>query len=205
MRLELHHNTILASAATVAIAASALVASPATASARTPAEPPRLAERTVQALYDATDPRTHVFDGGEARASGVEAGLVDDYATGFAATGGSIRGATVDSARLSALRAAGDVRACSGRTRSDYTGAQLNVYLSSCNTNRLLAVIGGGTGVVGTIAGILAPTGLGAAAAGALAGVLAVAGAFLGVCAAKGRGTVIHNIPPSTITWCNSQ
>jgi hypothetical protein len=199
-------RTALVASATAALLGSMLVASPANAAEAAPAPEPAISEATVQSLFDATNQKTHQFDGALARQHGVDPALVDSYATGFAATGGTVENATIDSAQVAKLRSAViGIQACTGKNRYDYTGAQLNVYLNSCNTNVMISVIGGGVGVIGTIAGILSPTGLPAAAVGVLAGILAVAGAFLGVCAAKGRGTVIHNIPPSTITWCNSQ
>jgi hypothetical protein len=199
-------RTALVAAATAALLGSMLVASPANATETTPTTSPAIAEATVQSLFDATDQTTHQFDGAIARQDGVDAALVDSYATGFAATGGIVRNATIDSDQIAKLHSAAvDIQSCTGKNRYDYTGLQLNVYLNSCKTNALLYVIGGGVSVIGSITAILGVTGLPAAATAALAGLLAVAGTFLGVCSSKGRGTVIHNIPPSTITWCNSQ
>lgn len=197
----------LIAATAAALLSSMLVASPAEAAETAPsATAPALTEATVQSLFDATDRTANLFDGAVARQDGVDPATVDSYATGFVATGGSVRNATVDEDQAEELRtAAADVQACVGRNRYDYTGLQLNVSLNSCNTNRVSSLIGGGAGVVGALTAILGVTGLGAAACGALAGFLAVAGAFLGLCASNGRGTVIHNIPPSSITWCNSQ
>jgi len=196
----------LATAAAAALVASSLFPGPANAVQASIDTAPAITESTVQALFDATDEAARQFDGEAARRGGVDPATVDSYATGFAATGGTVRNAGIDTARIPRLRAAAaGVRACAGRTRYDYTGLQLNVYLDSCKTNALLYTIGGGVTVIGSITAIIGVTGLPAAATAALAGVLAIAGAFLGVCSSKGRGTVIHNVPPSSITWCNSQ
>lgn len=198
-------HSALVAATTGILLGSMLAASPANAS-EGPSTPSAITETTVQSLFRATDQTTHRFDGSIALKSGVNRTTVDSYATGFAATGGTVQNAAVDRNQVEKLRAAAaDTRACSGKNRYDYTGLQLNVYLNSCNTNSMLYSIGGGVTVIGSITAILGVTGLPAAATAALAGLLAVAGTFLGVCSSKGRGTVIHNIPPSSITWCNSQ
>jgi hypothetical protein len=199
-------RAVLATAAAATLVGSALVAGPSSATPASPDRGPAITAGTVQALFDATDEEAHRFDGELARRSGVDPATVDSYATGFAATDGTVENVRVDERQVTELRAAvAAVRACAGRTRYDYTGLQLNVYLNSCKTNALLYVIGGGVTVIGSITAIIGATGLPAAATAGLAALLAVAGTFLGVCSSKGRGTVIHNVPPSTITWCNSQ
>lgn len=200
-------RTALVAATAAALFGSMLVGSPAQAAETTPsASAGAITEATVQSLFDATDRTTNQFDGAIARQDGVDLATVDSYATGFAATGGTVQNATVNRDQAEKLRAAAvDIQACAGKNRSDYTGLQLNVYLNSCNTNKVLVLIGGGVSVISALTAILGVTGLGAAACAALAGLLALAGTFLGLCASNGRGTVIHNIPPSSVTWCNSQ
>ncbi|KTR03620.1 hypothetical protein [Curtobacterium luteum] len=147
-----------------------------------------------------------MFDGAAARAAGADASDIDDFATGWVIAGGRVENATVDEALVKKVQLSADVaRACSGRNRWDYTGIQLNIYLNSCNTTRLLGAIGAGAGGATLVGIVTAATGLGAAAADALAGGLAIAGGVLTSCSAKGRGVAIHNIPPGPVVWCNGQ
>ncbi|WP_420368654.1 hypothetical protein [Curtobacterium sp. L1-20] len=199
----------LAAVATSALCASLLVASPATAAPDTTtleAARGSLSAETSERLEAAIDRRTDTFDGAAARKSGVPSSITDDFATGWVAAGKSATNAVVDSDELAAARrVVPDVRACAGRNRWDYTGIQLNVYLNSCNTTRVIGLINTGSGVATLAAAITAFTGLGVAIAGALAGVLGIAGGVLTTCSARGRGIVIHNIPPGPVVWCNGQ
>ncbi|KTR08830.1 hypothetical protein [Curtobacterium luteum] len=89
-------RSTLIAATTAALFGSMLVASPASASATSPAATTAITETTVQALFDATDRIEDRFDGALARRAGVDAATVDSYATGFAATGGIVQNAAVD-------------------------------------------------------------------------------------------------------------
>ncbi len=147
-----------------------------------------------------------VFDGDRARAIGVSTEAVDAFATGRSLVGLASRHAAVDRQLVDEVeRSTAVVRACAGKNRWDHTGIQLNVYLNSCNTTRLLGVLGASAGVATAIGIITAATGLGGAAAGIIAAGLAVAGGVLTACSSRGRGTVIHNIPPGSVVWCNNQ
>lgn len=202
-------RTALAAVLTTALCASLLVASPATASPPTTGKETAtasLSTETSEALEAAIDRRSGTFDGSTAREAGVPSSVADDFATGWVAGGKTAENADIDPAELAAARqAVSDVRACAGRNRWDYTGIQLNVYLNSCNTTRLIGLINTGSGVATIAAAITAFTGLGVAIAGALAGVLGVAGGILTTCSARGRGIVVHNIPPGPVVWCNGQ
>jgi len=201
-----HHGVNPYQAAVGAIVASALcatllTAAPASAEERT--TPPAVSDQQARALDAGVDVSTRVFDVEAAISAGGDPGVVDEFAEGYAAGGGTVRGlrdtpsAVADSAASSLLR-------CSGKNSFDVTGFQANLYLNSCVSNDVIGKLNQGAGVAG-IAGVVASeTGIGAAALVA-AGVLAIAGGALTSCNAKGRGTVSHNIPGSAIAWCNSQ
>ncbi|MEK6311027.1 MAG: hypothetical protein V4737_06250 [Curtobacterium sp.] len=181
------------------LGAAVLPAAPASASSAGPASAPHGLEAGISTV-------DRLFDGAAARAAGADASTVDDFATGWVIAGGRVENVTVNDTLVEAVLDSGDVaRACSGRNRWDYTGIQLNIYLNSCNTTRLLGAIGAGAGGATLVGIVTAATGLGAAAAGAIAGGLAIAGGVLTSCSAKGRGVAIHNIPPGPIVWCNGQ
>jgi hypothetical protein len=99
-------RTALVASATAALLGSMLVASPANAAEAAPTPEPAISEATVQSLFDATNQKTQQFDGALARQHGVDPALVDSYATGFAATGGTVENATIDSAQVAKLRSA---------------------------------------------------------------------------------------------------
>jgi len=189
-----------------ALCGSVLVASPATAAPASESSTSTLSSETFVTLQSAIDVKTGTFDGAEAAAAGVPAPIVDDFATGWAAGGNPVTGASVNVDELAAVRAATpEIRACSGRNRWDYTGIQLNVYINSCNSDTLIGLLTTGTGIATIAAALTAITGLGVVAAGAVAGVLGAVTGVLTTCAARGRGIVIHNIPPGPVVWCNGQ
>lgn len=193
------NRSILGLAAVCVLGAAVLPAAPASASSAGPASAPHGLEAGISTV-------DRLFDGAAARAAGADASTVDDFATGWVIAGGRVENVTVNDTLVEAVLDSGDVaRACSGRNRWDYTGIQLNIYLNSCNTTRLLGAIGAGAGGATLVGIVTAATGLGAAAAGAIAGGLAIAGGVLTSCSAKGRGVAIHNIPPGPIVWCNGQ
>ena len=188
-------------ATTFAIAVSAAVASPAQAATEDQLDP-----ETTDALQTGITPGSRTFDGAIARAAGASPENIEAFATGWVIAGGTAQHAPVDREMLQAVAAQSAViRACAGKNRWDYTGLQLNVYLNSCNTTRLLGAIASGAGAATVVGIITAATGIGGAAAGVIAGGLAIAGGILTSCAAKGRGVAIHNIAPGPVVWCNGQ
>lgn len=197
--------------ATIAIAVTALFtttlgAAPADAMpAGTPAPSSALPPQVTTALEAAID-ATGTFDGRRAISAGVTPSTADDFATGWAAAGKPTRDATIDQVAIAEVRdALPSLRACSGKNRWDYTGIQLNVYLDSCNTTRVAGILGTAGGVTAAAAAITAVTGIGLAVAGTFAGLLAIAGGIVTICSARGKGVVIHNIPPGPAVWCNGQ
>lgn len=138
-----------------------------------------------------------------ATSAGVAPELVNDFATGWAVAGGSVSDATLDGRILAAAAAA--PRACAGRNSLDYTGIQLNAYLNSCNSARLLGMVNQGAGVAVIAAAVTGWTGVRGVTAGAIAGVFAISGGLITTCSARGRGMAAHMIPPTAVMWRNNQ
>lgn len=194
-------RTALVAAATAALLGSMLVVSPAQAATNDQTDP-----KTAEALQAGVTESSRTFDGAVARSEGASTADIEDFATGWTIAGGTVQNAPVDRDLVQAVAARADViLACTGKNRWDYTGLQLNVYLNSCNTNKLLGAIATGAGATVAVGIITGATGLGAAAAGIIAAGLGVAGGILTICAANGRGVAIHNIAPGPVVWCNGQ
>lgn len=158
------------------------------------------------ALDAAIDRSAGRFDGTIARAAGVDDDVVDEFATGWVASGGTALDADVDDNVVQALSsAANSIQACAGKNSTDHTGPQYNYYLNSCNTAKVLGMIAVGAGVAAIAAAITSMTGAGAAVAGIVAGALTVAGGVVAVCSSNGRGIVAHILQFTNVVWCNNQ
>jgi hypothetical protein len=192
--------TVIASS----IAASLIVALPASASTVDSAPSPDVSSVELDALFAGVSPDTHVFDARVAIAAGARRANVLDFADGYAAGGGAVRNAAPDPEVVERLRAI-DLAGCSGRNSFDITGAQANLYLNSCVANDLSGKLAQGAGLAALIALITSATGAGPAVAGIVAGLLTIGSGAVVSCNARGRGIVGHNIPATAITWCNSQ
>lgn len=190
-------------AATVLVG-TALIASPAAASPSGADSAPGGVPGTTWAALDDAIGMDGVFDGAQARAGGAAAWMVDDFATGWAATGNPVRAASVDRVLVEAVESA-SARACVGRNRLDYTGLQLNAYLNSCNSAKLLGMVSSAAGVGVIAAAVTSWTGVGGLAAGTIAGTFAVSAGLIQTCSANGRGMAAHMIPPTAVMWCNNQ
>lgn len=195
-------RTITVTAAAALLGASTMIPIPASAST-VRADETTIPDATWSALNGAIS-SSHVFDGQVATSAGVAPELVNDFATGWAAAGGSVSDATLDGRILAAAEAAAP-RACTGRNSLDYTGIQLNAYLNSCNSARLLGMVNQGAGVAVIAAAVTGWTGVGGVAAGTIAGVFAISGGLITTCSARGRGMAAHMIPPTAVMWCNNQ
>lgn len=195
-------HALTLTAAGAVICASISVGAPANA-ASLQSSGEAVPEATWTALDDAIS-KTGVFDGAAAASAGASSELINDFATGWAATGGTVTHASVDESMLNVAEAA-TPRACVGRNSLDYTGIQLNAYLNSCNSSRVLGMVNQGAGVGVIAAAVTSWTGVGGVAAGAIAGALAISSGLITTCTAKGRGMAAHMIPPTAVMWCNNQ
>ncbi|WP_144761456.1 hypothetical protein [Curtobacterium sp. 9128] len=162
-------------------------------------------QEVVEHVLAGVDQSTKTFDGAAAIAAGATQQDIDEFAAGYVAAGGSATNVVIPQRAVDELRGlAGDVRACSGRNSADITGLQANLYLDSCNANRIVAALGGGAGVAALVGIITAATGVGGAAGGIAAALLTIGTAAVAYCAANGRGIGFHVLvvgPP----WCASQ
>lgn len=198
----------LVAAASVVLLSTSLLssASPATAVPMSPGTraPSADIEDRTDALLAGVDERSHTFDGRNARSAGAAEVDIVDFAAGYLAAGGRTQGVRVPAAEVDQLRAAvGELR-CSGRNSADVTGLQANLYLNSCNANKIVSVLAGGAGLAAIAGFITGATGIGAAAAGIAAGVLTIGSAAIAYCNAKGRGIGFHVLPVGA-PWCASQ
>ncbi|WP_144760968.1 hypothetical protein [Curtobacterium sp. 9128] len=192
-------RAVLVIGAVTSVLAASLVASPAVAADQAPSA---VSDSSWSALDRAIDGST--FDGRTALEAGVDPALVEDFATGWAITGKPTENVDVD---VDLVRELGQIsaRACSGKNRLDYTGIQLNAYLDSCNSSKLLGMVQQAAGVGVIAAAITSWTGVGGLAAGTIAGALAISAGVLQVCSSNGRGIAAHMIPPTAVMWCNNQ
>lgn len=198
-------TTVGAAVTAATVVLGMMTAAPAAADTIAGSGTPTLSDRTWAALGDGigTD---GVFDGDVPRRAGVPEGLIDDFATGWSAEGGSVTGAAVDTAVVERARTAqASVRSCVGKNRLDDAGIQINLYLNPCKAASVLGLVTSGAGIAVIAAAVTAATGVGALAAGVIAGVLGVSAGVLTSCTARGRGIAAHNIPPSAVMWCNNQ
>jgi hypothetical protein len=186
-----------------AVAASMLIGSQAVPASAAPAPTPASnSDQTWAALEQAIQP-SDVFDGASAERDGVPTEVIDSFASGWAIGGRAVVNATIDQQEVADARRA--LRACVGKNRWDYTGLQVNVYANSCVTTQAIGMLTAGGGVAGAAAAIAAATGVGIPIAGGIAAGMAIALGTMTVCSAKGRGMVLHMIPPTPAVWCNAQ
>lgn len=195
----------LTSAVVAAVVASSIVmVAPASASPSRGPSAASAADR-AESLLTGVDRTTQVFDGAAATRAGATTEDVEDFAAGYVAGGGAVENVEVSEETVSALRApAAALRSCSGRNSADVTGLQANLYLNSCNTNKLVAALAGGAGVAALVGVITAATGVGGAAGGIAAALLTIGSAAVAYCGARGRGIGFHVLPVGP-PWCRSQ
>jgi hypothetical protein len=202
-------TTALGIATLTGLLATMLFAAPANAATLEPRSTPptpAISESEWATLDSSIDVRSHVFDGASAARNGVDAAIVNDFATGWVAAGNTAIHATVDQSKVESFGLTTlNVQGCAGKNRVDYTGLQLNMYLNSCNSSKIVGMVTAGAGVASIAAVITSWTGAGGAIAGVLAGVVAISAGVLTTCSAKGRGIAGHMIPPTSIMWCNNQ
>lgn len=195
-------TAMVATTTTAALCASMSVSSP--ANAVNDAAPPALTATDTTALFAGVDSSTRTFDADRARAAGANRSLVEEFASGYVAGGGTVKNVRVDADEVTALQAIG-IDGCAGKNSFDITGLQANLYMNSCVSNDVAGKLTQGAGVAAVAALISAETGVGAVAGGIVAGLLTIGAGALASCNAKGKGTVSHNIGGSVIVWCNSQ
>lgn len=193
-------HLVLSAAASTVLLTSLFIAAPASASP-SPAEIPDSSWIALDAAIAGT-----VFDGAKASAAGVPAALVSEFATGWRVAGNATANVVVDERLMQELETdTATARACAGRNSLDYTGLQLNAYLNSCNSAKLLGMVTSAAGVGVVAAAVTSWTGVGGVAAGAIAGAFTVSAGIIQVCSANGRGIAAHMIPPTAAMWCNNQ
>lgn len=192
---------MLAAVTATTLLGSALVANPAHAAMSESSS--QLSDTEITALFAGVDTTTRTFDADQARASGADAALLEEFASGYLAGGGTVRHISVDPAEVAELR--GNTVFCSGKNRFDVTGLQANLYMNSCVSNDVVGKLAQGAGLAAILALISAETGVGPVVGGIVAGLLTIGGGALASCNSKGRGTVSHNITGSALVWCNSQ
>lgn len=192
-----------AAAMTVAMSI-ALTATPASAGTLNAIDTGSAQQRADQLLMGVDD-TTKTFDGAVALRAGASSKDTAEFATGYVAAGGHAENVDISRAAVDALRGPADeVLACSGRNSADITGLQVNLYLSSCNANKIVAALGGGAGVAALVGIITAATGIGGAAGAIAAALLTIGAAAVAYCAANGRGFGFHVLPVGP-PWCRSQ
>jgi hypothetical protein len=205
--MNLTRPLLISAVALAALAGSALFSDPAMAEGTATISPRTgLSQQSWQELYGAVDEASETFDGARAESSGADPRIVEDFAAGWSASGNRSVNVAVDQQRVEEIRALlPKARTCTGKNSSDYTGLQLNLYLNSCNSAKILGLVSGGAGIATIAAVVTSATGVGGVVAGTIAGTLAIMSGALTTCTANGRGMVAHNIPPTAALWCNNQ
>jgi hypothetical protein len=204
-RISMKLNVFVSATALAVSACLLLTAVPASAAPQ-PHAPALTAEveQRAEALFAGVDDSHRTFDGAAARSAGASAADVDDFGVGYLAGGGQVRNVHVESEDVEALRAVAGQARCVGRNSADVTGVQANLYLNSCNTNKLVALLAGAAGFATIVGLITAATGAGGLAGGIAAGALAIGSAAIAYCGSKGRGIGFHVLPVGP-PWCASQ
>ncbi|MBN6777612.1 hypothetical protein JRG19_03475 [Pseudoclavibacter alba] len=165
--------------------------------------------QTVNLLNTAVDGESRSFDAQKARDLGVSAEDITDFGVGYAAGGGQVLNIEISQDEVNALAPAAvqlySAAQCAGKNANDYTGAQSNLYMDSCATQKVIAALSTGASAA-ALAGVMASeTGVGGVAGAIISGILSLGAGALGACAANGTGTIIRQIPPTGVIWCDAQ
>lgn len=146
------------------------------------------------------------FDRREAISLGGNADIVNQFAAGIEAGGGTVVGGAANPRKVAQVRALGmkAASACRGKNNSttQWFGWQLKV--DSCVANRLIGELAAGAGAATVIGLISSWTGIGGLAAGLVAGILAIGAGVLGACASNGKGLII-DVAWNGVPWCAGQ
>lgn len=136
-----HHGVNPYQAAVGAIVASALcatllTAAPASAEERT--TPPAVSDQQARALDAGVDVSTRVFDVEAAISAGGDPGVVDEFAEGYAAGGGTVRGLREGAAALVAAGvlaiAGGALTSCNAKGRGTVSHNIPGSAIAWCNS-----------------------------------------------------------------------
>ncbi|ALD12483.1 hypothetical protein [Clavibacter capsici] len=213
------NRRLIAMAASLAVVAGTLVASPAVAATQPGPErhhaPPLTAaqiasgEAAAAKIRGLRDTITTVhgtvhFDADVAIERGALPLTVRQVAVGIVAGGGTVSGITVDDDEVAAVARIILDSNCVGETdySTQWFGHQLK--LNSCDANRLIGALAAGAGIATVAAIITSETGVGGIAGALIAGLLAIGGGALAFCAADGNGLIVDQ-GWNGVPWCAGQ
>ncbi|MCT2042575.1 hypothetical protein M3D15_04400 [Pseudoclavibacter alba] len=165
--------------------------------------------QAISLLNSAVDGESRSFDAQKARDLGVSAEDVTDFGVGYAAGGGQVLNIKISQDEVDALAPAAaqlySAAQCAGKNANDYTGAQSNLYMNSCATQKVIAALSTGASAAALAGVVASETGVGGVAGAIISGILSLGAGALGACAANGTGTIIRQIPPTGIIWYDAQ
>lgn len=146
------------------------------------------------------------FDAAVALADGFDQAVVDEFAVGIVAGGGTAVGTEADQSAVDELtQVVSAARAsCKGQTggSTQWYGWQLKI--NSCQSATLIASIGAGAGVATAAALFNSWTGVGGISARAIAALITAGVGILNICNASGNGMIL-NLAWTGTPWCWQQ